>query len=92
MLNWPAIFMGYVILSGLYLYSVIHRPDFDTLLNEIENLDEKTKEEWEDLQSQWYVLFNNKNILPVIDIICLLFGWVILPMCLFSSISKMFKN
>ena len=85
MINWGAIFMAYVIISGLCLYKEVHQ------IMDSDIKDDKLNSQWEDILSEWYVLFGNKNVMPIIEIIALLCGWIIYPMSVFECIKDRFK-
>lgn len=76
MINW---FLIYFLICGIYCHRAVSYLEKD-------NVPEKYKEDIENFKKEIFYSFGTLNVLPMLYIIALLFGWIIVPICIIESI------
>jgi len=83
-------FLIYFLLAGMYVHWKI--TNVLTMTEEdINKLPDKEKETIQDMNREIYIHFGNLNILPFVQILALLFGWILIPISIVNSILKLFN-
>lgn len=78
------LFIIYFLITGIILHYQVTK--FFTLTKEeINKLSEKKKSLLEEINSMIYVHFGNINILPYIQLLALLLGWILLPYSIITT-------
>ena len=75
----------YFLLSGLICHYLVTKK-LTMTEEEIKNLPEKKREKEEELRRDIYVNFGDLNILPIIQVLSLILGWLLLPIALIFKI------
>lgn len=76
--------VSYIMISGLIMWFMLHSITALDKVKEVCNKEEKEK--IEELQDWIYVNFGNRffDLLPTIELLSLIFGWLLLPIVLYE--------
>lgn len=79
------IFILYFLISGLVCY-------YSAIQLERDDLPEKEQEKIDDMRKEIFYHFGTLNIYPLLYIMCLIFGWILLPIAFVFDIIEKFKK
>ena len=85
------IFIIYMLITGMLCHYGVTKK-LTMTKEEIDKLPEKKREEYEEIKSLIYVNFGNMDILPFIQIMALLLGWLLIPYSILNFIIEKFDS
>lgn len=85
-------FLIYFIITGMICYQAVTKK-LGLSDEDYSKLSDEERKKIDELESLIYINFGNFNIVPVIQIMALMLGWILLPYAILSSIyEKLIKS